>query len=72
MTRRPAAPSLRGGRAPPVTATDTMRHAPAIIAACALAAAALVVRPWLDAPSAGLPTLALLTFAVAAFSGPVP
>ena len=47
-----------------------MRHLPALIAAGALAAAA-----WLcaggEAASAGLPALALMTFAVAAFSGPV-
>jgi hypothetical protein len=48
-----------------------MRHLPALIAAGALAAAAAWLCAGGEAASAGLPALALMTFAVAAFSGPV-
>ena len=48
-----------------------MRHLPALIAAGALAGAAAWLCAGAEAGQAGLPTLALMSFAVAAFSGPV-
>ena len=48
-----------------------MRHVPALIAACALAGAAAWLCTGVEPAPAGLPTLALMTFAVAAFSGPI-
>lgn len=48
-----------------------MRQVPALIAAAALAGAAAWLCICGEAASAGLPSLALMTFAVAAFSGPV-
>ena len=48
-----------------------MPRTPAIIAACALAVLAAVLGACAGAHPPGPPTLALLTFAVAAFSGPL-
>ena len=55
----------------PATATAPMRHVPAIVAACMLAGAAAWLCAGGEPAPAGLRTFALLTFAVAAFSGPI-
>ena len=48
-----------------------MRHVPVIIVAATLAAATAWLGVGGEAASSGLPSVALMTFAVAAVSGPI-